>query len=332
MTTSFRIAHISDTHISPEYDRHNITRLKRLLAQAVEEAYDHIVITGDITGQGEMRGYRSIRRLLKYFGLLNFDRLSVTIGNHDVFGGVHRAEDIFTFGQHCRQVDYAAKLRLFERGFREVLPRKAYPGQGLFPFVKIVGPAALIGVNSVSKFHPLFNPVGSNGSVSVNQLEEIAKVLGHPSLADLKKVILIHHHFNKFTPFSQSLGARLYQKFESQTLKLYGKKDLEEAFRSGGVSLVMHGHTHIEGIYSRSGIIYSSAALNPVREKDQNETMWQKDGLQFNEISISDNGAIEVIRRRVEVSEKAGDSHRSEVEIHIGKTAAHPNLLREAKG
>lgn len=313
MTSPFRIAHISDTHISPEYDRKNIIRLKSLLAHAVDEAFDHIVITGDITGQGELRGYRSIRRLLKHFGLLDYDKLSVTIGNHDIFGGVHKAEDIFTFGQHCRTVNYADQLALFEKGFRETFPRKAYSKQNLFPYVKTVGPVAIIGMNSIREFHPLHNPVGSNGYVPQHQLEETERIISHPSLSQMKKIVLIHHHFNKFRPHTDSLGATLYQKFESQTLKLYGRKKVEEVFRQGGVDIVLHGHTHIEGVYSRSGITFSSAALNPIRAKDDDEFLQDGDDqLRFNEILIPDDGEIEVVRRLVTVRARGSSSHALE--------------------
>lgn len=301
MESSFRIAHISDTHVSPEYNRINIVRLKSFLAHVMDENFDHVVITGDVTGQGELRGYRSVRRLLKYFNLLRYDKLSVTIGNHDIFGGVHRAEDLFTFGQHCRTTDYQKQVRIFERAFKETFPRKAYTGESPFPYVKIIGPAAIIGINSVSPFHPLVNPVGSNGQITEDQIVGIERILRHPSIADLKKIVLIHHHFNKFRPYAQSLGARLYGKFESQTLKLYGKKKVEEILRNCGVSVVLHGHTHIEGIYSRSGIMFSSAALNPVREKYDAEDPYDNRKLRFNEISISDDGEVRVSRRLADI-------------------------------
>lgn len=316
MTSSFRIAHISDTHVSPEYNRHNILKLKNLLAYAIEERFDHIIITGDITGNGELRGYRSVRRLLKYFGLLNYDRLSVTIGNHDVFGGVHRAEDLFTFGQQCRKVDYDRQVSLFERTFRETFPKKAYAGENPFPFVKIVGPLAIVGMNSISRFHKLRNPVGSNGRVSEGQLEEVERILHHPSIADLKKIVLIHHHFNKYQPYSESLGTTLYQKFEAQTLKLYGKKRVEEVFRQAGVDAVLHGHTHVEGVYSREGIMFSSTALNPVREKHDAEDPALDSRLKFNEISISGNGSIEIRKRRAVVLPKGSSSRAFDKKFH----------------
>jgi 3',5'-cyclic AMP phosphodiesterase CpdA len=316
--TAYRIAHISDTHVSPEYNRRNILKLKNLLAHALDERFDHIVITGDITAHGETRGYKSIRRLLKYFDLLNYDKLSVTVGNHDIFGGVHRAEDLLTFGRHCRTTDYNSKLRLFERAFKETFPKKAYFGESLFPFVKIVGPIALVGLNSIREFHPILNPVGSNGRVSDLQLHETKSILAHPSISQMKKMVLIHHHFNKYLPYSDSLGTALYQMFESQTLRLHRKGDVEKTFRDGGVDVVLHGHTHVEGVYARSGILYSSTALNPVKDKAGNEEPDGDDRLRFNEITVSDEGDIEVIKRRQPVHPKGSSSRALDMK-HYGE-------------
>ena len=297
----FRIAHISDTHVSPEYNRGNISKLKSLLSGIAEEGYDHVVITGDIAGHGEERDFRSVRRLLKYFGLLTYGKLTVTIGNHDIFGGIHRAEDLLSFGKHCQSVDYAGKIDLFERAFRETFPRKAYESEHVFPFVKIIGPAVCVGMNSVRPFHPLLNPFGSNGHVSSRQLDALDRILAHPSVTGLKKIILIHHHFNKYRPYSGSRGSKLYHLFESQILKLHGRKNVEEVFRKLKVDAVLHGHTHIAGIYSASGIIYSSAALNPIRSK-ADETSWSEDrrpeaDLSFNEIAVTNEGKIEIRKR-----------------------------------
>ena len=308
MTSSFRIAHISDTHVSPEYNRHNVGKLKNILAYVVDNKFDHIAITGDITGNGEYGGYRSVRRVLKYFDLLNYDKLSVTIGNHDIFGGVHRAEDLFTFGSRCRLRDYGAQVKMFERSFKETFPNKAYKGESPFPFVKIVGPVALIGLNSISRFHAIWNPVGSNGRIEDDQLEEVERILLHPSISALKKIVLIHHHFNKYQPHSDSFGTTLYHKFEAQTLKLYGKDRIEELFSRSGVDAVLHGHTHIEGIYSRSGMMFSSAAMNPVRDGAEVEEPLTDSQLSFNEVSVSDEGLIVVSKRRAAVLPKGTSS------------------------
>jgi len=301
---NFRIAHISDTHISPEYNRQNIIKLKSLLAYIVDGGYDHLVITGDIAGHGEERDFRSVRRLLKYFDLLDYEKLSVTIGNHDVFGGVHRAEDLFSFGKHCRSVVYKEKLDQFERALKETFPIKPYEGERLFPFVKIVGPVALIGMNSVRKFHPLHNPFGSNGYVSDRQLNSVEKILSHPSIADLKKIILIHHHFDKYQPYAESFGNKLYHMFEARTLKLLDRKKVEETFKKYGVDAVLHGHTHIDEVYSNANIRYSSTALNWVRAKSEKRNVRRADQLSFNEIVISEDGTMDIRRRSAEIKRR----------------------------
>ncbi len=313
----FRVAHISDTHISPEYHRTNIFRLKRLLELAVDDGYDHIAITGDITANAEESGYRSVRRLLKHFGLLDRDRLSVTIGNHDIFGGVHRAEDLLTFGKTCRATDYRKKIRLFESAFSEVLPRKAYEGENVFPYVKIIGPLAVVALNSIREFHPFLNPVGSNGLVPDAQMEEAERILNHPSLSSLKKVVLVHHHFNKYEPHSDSIGASLYHKFEARTLKLHRSRRVEEMLKRCGVDVVLHGHTHIEGIYSRSGIIYSSTALTPIRAKNDEALEGDDRHLRFNEIAVQESGSITATKRKYAVGQKGSSSHAVDRKLRV---------------
>ncbi len=303
----FRIAHISDTHVSPEYNRQNIFKLRALLSQVVDENFDHVVITGDIAGHGEERDFRSVRRLLKYFDLLKYDKLTVTIGNHDIFGGVHRAEDLFSFSKHCRSVDYAGKIDLFEKAFKETFPKKAYENERAFPFVKFVGPVVFVGINSVRPFHPFLNPVGSNGHVSHRQLQAVERFLGHPSLGDLKRIVLVHHHFNRYEPFSDSLGSRLFHAFEGRTLKLHGMKQVEKVFEELGVEAVLHGHTHIEKVYYKAGITYSSTAMNTVREKNKKDlgesngsigTDFLKTTSGLNEVTVSSDKRIAVRRLR----------------------------------
>ena len=302
--STFRIAHISDTHISPEYNRWNIVKLKNLLSRVVDEGHDHVVITGDIAGHGEERDFRSVRRTLKYFGLLKYEKLTVTIGNHDIFGGVQRAEDLLSFGKHCRSTNYGEKINLFEQAFRETFPAKAYEGERIFPFVKIIGPVVFIGMNSVRPFHPLFNPFGSNGHISKRQLDAVERILSHPSITGLKKIILIHHHFNKYRPFSESLGNKLYQLFESQTLKLHGRKNVEEIFWKSKVDAVLHGHSHIPGIYSNTGIIYSGTALNPIRSKKDTVPRYATNHLGFNEIVVDDRRMIGISERKILLGKK----------------------------
>ncbi len=314
----FRIAHISDTHVSPEYNRHNIRKLKGVLAYVVDMAYDHVAITGDITGHGESRDFRSIRRLLKYFDLLNYDRLTVTIGNHDVFGGVHKAEDLVSFRRHCKITPFDLQIAQFERAFRETFPKKAFENESLFPFVKILGPVALIGMNSIRAFHPILNPVGSNGAVFPGQIESARKILDHPLVAGLQKIVLIHHHFGSYDPHSTSFSGRIAYMIEGLSLRQFGKKRLEDFLSDHGVSAVLHGHTHVEGFYNRSGIKFSSTALNPMipRSIKLDGGMLQRTaGAPFNEIAIHGGGKIEMTRMLVIDDERRVTVHVPEAGV-----------------
>jgi Icc protein len=302
--SAFRIAHISDTHVSPEYNRKNILKLKSLLSRVVDENYDHVVITGDIAGHGEERDFRSVRRILKYFGLLEYEKLTVTIGNHDIFGGVHRAEDLLSFGKHCRSVNYAEKVGLFERAFRETFPAKAYETERVFPFIKIIGPVAFVGINSVRPFHPILNPVGSNGHVSERQIQAVERIFSHPLVDGLTKIALIHHHFDKYRPYSSSLADRLYHIFESQSLKLHDRRRVQNILKTLGVNGVLHGHTHLEEIYSDSGIIYSSTALNPIRNKTDRNNLLDVGQIGYNEILVNDQGKLSASKKRFTLSER----------------------------
>ncbi len=307
----FRIAHLSDTHVSPEYNRHNITKLRKLLSYVVDSGYNHVVITGDITGHGESRDFRSIRRILKYFGLLNYDKLTVTIGNHDIFGGVHKIEDVFSFKRRCKSTSYHTKLDQFESAFRETFPKKAFATESLFPFVKIVGPVALIGLNSVAEFHPILNPVGSNGLVSAAQIESTRRILEHPLMRAVQKVVLIHHHFGPYEPNAESLSGSFGYMIEAFSLKQYRKKRLEKFLQVHGVSAILHGHTHIEECYRRSGIQFSSTALTPIasRRKLPNDELVMIPGtVRFNEVSIDSIGGIEISTKLVS-SRKINQPH-----------------------
>jgi 3',5'-cyclic AMP phosphodiesterase CpdA len=71
------IAHISDIHFGPQFQR-------RVFETAVEEinslAPDAIIITGDLTENGLLNEYRSVESYLKRFKV---DRLIICSGNHD---------------------------------------------------------------------------------------------------------------------------------------------------------------------------------------------------------------------------------------------------------
>ena len=192
----FRLAHISDTHVfSPDgvhwrdllFNKRITgwanTRLRRgrvhrrRLLEAVLDAAssaDHLVVTGDVTNLALEGEYREARRL--------FDRragpaeISVIPGNHDLY------------------LPSISREGRFERHFgsfvRSDLPHLSVAvAAGAFPFVKLRGPAAIIGLSSAVPRPPFV----AAGYLGREQLRALKAVLEHPEVTRRIAVVLVHH-------------------------------------------------------------------------------------------------------------------------------------------
>ena len=246
-------AHISDLHISLDYQRHTIRKTRWLLEHILRLGVDHIIISGDITADAKQKEFDVARKIFKSYGLLDFRKLSIVIGNHDVFGGVHAAEDIFAFPRRCKTTDYEARIHRFAEAFHETFEKTV--GQGAsFPYGKQLGDFLLVGMNSVAKYSRLGNPVGSNGEVGDRQFRHAQALLTADIFRAKRKIVLIHHHFSKLAKVGQGTLHNVWRNIERQTMKLRGKRRLCNLFARGNVELVLHGHLHENREYFRSGM------------------------------------------------------------------------------
>ncbi len=249
------VAHISDLHLSPEHRRKNIRATKRLLEYIGTLGVDHLVITGDIVATAGKQDFQLARAILKSSGWLDSKALSIVIGNHDIFGGVHHAEDILTFPKHCKQTDYKAKVMEFHDYFHEAFDKCLLGSQSsVFPYGKVIGDVVFVGMNSVAEYSKLGNPIGSNGEVSEGEFKRTQKILSSDLLTRKRKIVLIHHHFYK--PSGNDVGTMhsVWNAIERQTMKLRGKNKLLELFRKSNIDLVLHGHLHENHEYCRKNI------------------------------------------------------------------------------
>jgi 3',5'-cyclic AMP phosphodiesterase CpdA len=248
-------AHIADLHLSREHKRHNLRRARRLLETVAGYHVDHVVLTGDIAADADRSDFEAARKLLSSMDLLDSRKLSVVIGNHDIFGGVHRAEDILTFPRRCRGTDFGSKVEEFRGYFHEAFSRSLFGSpSGPFPYAKILGDTVLFGLNSVAHYSRLKNPVGSNGEIHDAQFRRTRQLFEAPELRSKRKIVLIHHHFNKLETAETGTLSTVWGAIERQTMKLRGKKRLMELMLEHGVALVMHGHVHVNASYERKGI------------------------------------------------------------------------------
>ena len=255
MTGSFTIAHLSDLHLSAEHKRHNLRRADRLLAFVKSQKADHIVITGDLAADARIRDFEVARRLFKSHGLLDPDKLSVTIGNHDIFGGVHTAEDILTFPRRVRETEFHDKVEEFRDLFRETFGKALFPSHAHpFPFAKVIGDVVLVGLNSVARHSRVNNPLGSNGEVDDAQFGKLRLLLEAPPLRKKRVVVLVHHHFRKMNNDQTGAMNSVWAAIERRTMKMRRKKRLIDLFREHGVAIVLHGHVHANEDYERGGV------------------------------------------------------------------------------
>ena len=288
--TPFTIAHLSDLHLSAEHRRNHIRRTRQALDFVKKMRVDHTVITGDITANGEPADFRLARSLFASADLLDSAKLTVTIGNHDVFGGVHVAEDVLTFPKHCRATDEKARVREFAHAFQETFDRTLRPSEKrAFPFAKVIGEVALVVVNTVAGYSRLKNPLGSNGSVDDKSFDHMTELLESPLLRTKRKIVVLHHHFSKMSEVKSGTMHSVWSAIEKHTMKLRGKARLLKLFARTDVELVLHGHLHESSEYVRDGVRFLNAGGTILHERNSD--------LHINLIRVSDSGVHTEIHR-----------------------------------
>jgi 3',5'-cyclic AMP phosphodiesterase CpdA len=234
MTPTIAIAHLTDVHLgpiagfSPRYwnmkrglgylnwvrkRRHAHLRhvLDRIVADLRAQAPDHIAVGGDLCNIGLPREHAGALAWLESLGPPA--RVSVVPGNHDIYCSVGKDPGV---GR------WAAYMASDAQGAR-------FAGRsGEFPFVRVLGGVALIGVNSAVPTPPAM----AWGRVGTAQLERLGAVLDGARGARLMRLVMIHH-----PPLpGQAVRGRALE--DSAALK--------EVLARHGAELVIHGHNHAD--------------------------------------------------------------------------------------
>jgi predicted phosphodiesterase len=255
-----KIAHVSDLHIDSENAARNWRGARRVLAAAVEDGFDHLVITGDIVQSPTPENYGLARKLLGEFDLLKSNRLSLVIGNHEIYGGVLLAKEIMTFPGRCRATDYDLRVREFRGFFPEAFEcaRTTSPAD-VFPYVKVVGDCAIIGINSIAPYATVGNPFASRGRVTPDDLAKVIELLARPEASGKNNIVIMHHQFCKQRLIERPREHALWRKIEWRSLKLQRLRRIVKVFRALGITIVFHGHIHENSIYFRDRICFANA-------------------------------------------------------------------------
>jgi len=226
---SFTIAHLSDAHLSPapfpglremrlkrfmgyvNWKRgrerlNDMPMLSRLVADLRAHQPDHVAMTGDIVNIALAQEFQRAAVWMRTLG--DPADVSFTPGNHDAY--VHDALDGLarTFGPWT-QGDGAA------------------PGPSRFPYLRVRGEVALIGLNSGVPTAPLL----ASGRLGAAQLAALGPMLQETGARGLARVILIHHPPLSHGPTPPLRGLNDAVAFE-RVLELHGAE------------AILHGHTH----------------------------------------------------------------------------------------
>ena len=225
MIETFTLAHLTDVHLSPvvgfvpkhwnakralgflnwQRGRKSVHQRRvadQLIADARALRVDHIAITGDLINLGLPAEYDAALAWLETAGPP--ERVSVVPGNHDIFTRLKG---------HAGVTAWAAYMG-------------AEPSSLAFPFVRRIGPLALIGLNSAVETPPFV----ASGRLGARQIEVAGELLDRLGDEGAIRVVLIHH-----PPLPGLAKARRGLEDAAMFARVLGKS---------GAELVLHGHNH----------------------------------------------------------------------------------------
>lgn len=237
----FKLAHISDVHLGPLPDlslrelaskritgfvnwhrnrsRHLFTgTLDCLMADIEKRDPDHMAITGDLVNLASSREITAVTDWLEDAG--DPANISIVPGNHDAY--VPGA--------------YEKTTRAWYPFMRaDGAPANWHEGHRCFPYMRVRGPVALIGCSTAVATPPF----AASGYFGQRQARATVNLLRQAGDAGLFRVVMIHH-----PPIR---GATSLHK------RMLGIRRFAATISSGGAELVIHGHTHLNTVYSLKG-------------------------------------------------------------------------------
>lgn len=250
-----RIAHISDLHLCSNFKSFNYQKLEKTILEALKLGVQHFVFSGDITDNANEADLIKFKKILIKHNIYNTQKTTVTIGNHDIFGGPQTANDVINFPSKCIRTNYQQKIELFINHLKELFENTfTIDSKFDFPFLKIINDNALIIINSIDEYSRFKNPFASNGRVKKDARQKIEKLLKLEVIKHKLKIAVIHHHFYHNNEMVSSSENNLWNKVENYTMKLRHKKKLIKLFKENNVKIVLHGHSHEMKEYVREGV------------------------------------------------------------------------------
>lgn len=248
----------------------------RAIAQEITRAkVDHVVITGDLTNLALEQEFGAVRDLLEKELGLSAEHVSIVPGNHDLYTrGAMRARRFTNFFQPWLASD---------------LPSLGVDiDLGRFPFVKLRGPLAIIGMSSAVPRPPLV----ASGELGAAQIEALARILAHDEVKRRTPVLALHHPIH-------NPGSLVKTWLEG----LWDADALTTALADVEDGLLLHGHLHRRvqrALPTRAGKVLAVGATSASLEHENEHRM-----AGFNLYTFDGAGALESVEAHVFDPEKS---------------------------
>lgn len=205
--------------ISSRSRHYHVTAFDHMVADMNEQGIEHVLCTGDVTNLALEREFKFARG--KFDQLTNGpEHVTVIPGNHDAYVAEGVAHFATVFDEYHRSDagwgwDEADKD-----------PNDRYDDLR-WPLVRVRGPIAIIGLTT-SRQTPWFTAYGRVGQ---GQLTRFKKALDDARLANLIRVVAIHHPPAGKRAMSKIRGLRDHAEFAG-------------VIAGSGADLIVHGHEH----------------------------------------------------------------------------------------
>ena len=316
----FTLAHISDIHLSPLPEirlgelmgqrilgyinwrrkrrlMHRQEILEKIVADMHAQAPDHIAVTGDLVNLGLPAEHARALEWLQNLGIP--EQISVIPGNHDTYVHLRRDPGI---------ARWQAYMSSNAQG-KQILPDTG----GTFPYVRVVGGVALIGLSSAIPTAPFV----SAGEVGDQQRSALTEILERCATQNLFRVVMVHH------PPVRS--ARLWMRGLRDTTSF-----LSIVMRHGA-ELVLHGHDHTHTVRHSAqypeapailGVPSASLAAHPHKPLagyhlyriSQRQRRWECD-MVYRGLRTPDS-SVEEFKRTTLINQSLFEEIQSESELH----------------
>jgi len=232
MTGTVTLAHISDVHLSPlagvrlrhmnvkrglgylnwhrqRRHTHHRSALDIVVEDMLAMTPDHITVTGDLINLGLPAEYEAARAWLEALG--SPERVTAIPGNHDIYTTLRGHPGVELWSAYMHSDAWGAQFT---------------SGEAQFPFVRKVGPVALIGLNSAIETPPFV----AAGELGTKQIAALDALLPKLQAEGMMRVVLIHH-----PPLPGQAPPRR---------ALRDAAALSRVLAERGAELVLHGHNH----------------------------------------------------------------------------------------